>query len=362
METATQATTKRHERYLGATGDPEGARPSTRRGATHGRGLPAYAQASGGTSVSGLWVRGEMCEPDVDGKGPSGPGVATRALTMLRGTSAGLEFVFAGDAFDEAWAEMAARLAERPDFYRGSEATAIFEMAAPGDEALAQFLGAVDGYGIALRGIFGPEALAEVARRHALSYLGEPPRPTVASFERKRASRADRAADLTDHARSLDADFAGARADIATRRARGESSVPRPVFGPVRPSPAEAAAAPAQPSLSMLPSTLYHRGTLRGGQSLQQLGAIVVVGDVNPGAELVATGDIIVFGSLRGTAHAGAQGDTGARVYALELAATQLRIATFIAADDGTRRAREPEVAFVAEDRITIAPHSKAGS
>jgi septum site-determining protein MinC len=112
-----------------------------------------------------------------------------------------------------------------------------------------------------------------------------------------------------------------------------------------------------------VPGTLYHRGTLRGGQTLQQLGSIVVVGDVNPGAELVATGDIVVFGSLRGTAHAGAQGDARARVFALELAATQLRIATFIAADDGRRtRAREPEVAYVEGDRIALAPYGKMGA
>ena len=86
------------------------------------------------------------------------------------------------------------------------------------------------------------------------------------------------------------------------------------------------------------------------------------MGDVNPGAEIVATGDIIVFGALRGTAHAGAQGDAQARVYALELAATQLRIATFIAADDGTRKPREPQVAYIESDRITIAPHARVGS
>ena len=110
-----------------------------------------------------------------------------------------------------------------------------------------------------------------------------------------------------------------------------------------------------------VPGTLYHRGTLRGGKSLQQLGNIVVVGDVNPGAELVASGDILVFGALRGTAHAGAQGDADARVVALELAPTQLRIATFIAVDDASRRPQEPEVAFVAGDRIAIAPFAKVG-
>jgi septum formation inhibitor MinC len=314
--------------------------------------------------VQRMWVSGETCESRVDDGGLPFGSAAQPRDTMLRGTSAGLEFVFSGQAFDDAWAEMAERLAERPDFYRGSQATAIFDAETPGDDALLCFLAGVETYGIALRGVFGPEAIGELAERHAIAYLGEPPRPSVASFQRKRAERSERVVELTERARSLDADFAGARADIATRRARGETSVPKPVFGPVRqaPEPGFAAAPATVAPLPDVAATLYHRGTLRGGQTLQQLGSIVVVGDVNPGAELVATGDILIFGSLRGTAHAGAQGDATARVYALELAPTQLRIATYIAADDGVRRTREPEVAFIRGDRIAIAPHRETGS
>lgn len=258
---------------------------------------------------------------------------------------------------------MERRLAERPDFYRGSQATAIFNGELPEDGALTRFLATVTGYGIVLRGLYGGDELGALAERHALAYLGAPPRPAVTDIERKRAARAYKAVELTEKARSLEADFAGARADIADRRARGEASVPKPVFA--SPAPASAGAPPAAAAVPVATppsSTLYHRGTLRGGQSLQQLGSLVVVGDVNPGAELVATGDIVVFGALRGTAHAGAQGDAKARVFALELAPTQLRIATLIAADDGARRPREPEVAFVEGGRITLAPYAKIGS
>ena len=281
--------------------------------------------------------------------------------SMLRGTSAGLEFVFAGLPFDDAWAEMSTRLSERPDFYRGSGAVAIFDDPAPADDDFAAFLEGIADFDIQLRGVYGQDELAIVAGKHAVAYLGKPPRRAVASFERKRASRAERpTSEITDRAKSLDADFAGARADIAKRRAQGEPSVPRPNF---------AAAMAAAPPLAVTPAleipkmgTLYHRGTLRGGQTLQQLGTIVVVGDVNPGAELVATGDIVVFGSLRGTAHAGAQGDMEARVLALELSPTQLRIGTLIAVDDSKtdgRRPRGPEVAFVENGRIAIAPLSE---
>jgi septum site-determining protein MinC len=66
-----------------------------------------------------------------------------------------------------------------------------------------------------------------------------------------------------------------------------------------------------------------------------------------------------VFGSLRGVAHAGAQGDASARVVALELAPTQLRIATMIASDTGGVEAG-PQHAYILGDRIAIVPHAAA--
>jgi septum site-determining protein MinC len=101
-------------------------------------------------------------------------------------------------------------------------------------------------------------------------------------------------------------------------------------------------------------STLYHRGTLRGGQALHNLGNIVVIGDVNPGAELVASGDVVVVGALRGVAHAGAQGDRTARVIALEFAPTQLRISTVLGADAGY--APGPQQAVIDGERISVSP------
>ena len=281
---------------------------------------------------------------------------------MLRGTAAGLEFVFGDEPFEEASTEVFARLAERPGFYRGSRAAAVFVgVELPSSDAFAGFARAVAGYGIVLNGLYGPDDAEGLATGSGLPYLGLVPRPSVASLGRKRAAKAARSVSLTDAARSLDADFAGARADIARRRARGEASVRKPFVGPLAPGQASAEAA-ALPVASAPPdpveSTLYYRGTVRGGQSLQQIGNIVVVGDVNPGAELVATGDILVFGALRGTAHAGAQGDSAARVVALELVPTQLRIATSIAADERKRSGGRPEMAFVEGERIAIAPYT----
>jgi septum site-determining protein MinC len=98
---------------------------------------------------------------------------------------------------------------------------------------------------------------------------------------------------------------------------------------------------------------LVARRTLRSGQQLQHPGSITVIGDVNPGAEIVAGGDIVVWGKLRGTVHAGATGNETAVVCALVLAPTQLRIAQYFArSPEGRRRKPAPEVARVREGKI----------
>lgn len=77
--------------------------------------------------------------------------------------------------------------------------------------------------------------------------------------------------------------------------------------------------------------TLYIHRTLRSGQSLSSEGNIVVIGDVNPGAEIVAKGDITIWGILGGIAHAGSDGNTYSRIRALKLNAIQLRIGDIFA-------------------------------
>ena len=78
-------------------------------------------------------------------------------------------------------------------------------------------------------------------------------------------------------------------------------------------------------------NTRLIRNTLRSGQVERYLeGNMVILGDVNPGAEVTAAGDIVVVGALRGIAHAGALGNVFAVVVALRLIPTQLRIGRFI--------------------------------
>lgn len=95
--------------------------------------------------------------------------------------------------------------------------------------------------------------------------------------------------------------------------------------------------------------------TVRSGHSVWNSGNIVVLGDVNPGAEIVAGGSVIVWGTLRGTVHAGTSGIPGAVVCALSLEPTQLRIGQQIArAPDGPVSGRGPEMARVSGASIVV--------
>ena len=97
---------------------------------------------------------------------------------------------------------------------------------------------------------------------------------------------------------------------------------------------------------------VYLRRTLRSGRSVRHTGHVIVVGDVNAGAEIVADGDVVVWGRLRGTVHAGAGGDVDAVVCALDLSPTQLRIADLIATSPAHRAEPRPEMARIKDQRI----------
>lgn len=94
------------------------------------------------------------------------------------------------------------------------------------------------------------------------------------------------------------------------------------------------------------------RRTLRSGQTTRHPGHVVVIGDVNPGAEIVAGGNVVVWGRLRGVVHAGAAGDEGAVVCALDLAPTQLRIGSHVSVSPKRKGKSKPEIAFLKGDQL----------
>ncbi|MBR2916758.1 MAG: septum site-determining protein MinC [Clostridia bacterium] len=102
--------------------------------------------------------------------------------------------------------------------------------------------------------------------------------------------------------------------------------------------------------------TKFYKKTLRSGQLLESDGSVVLIGDVNPGAEIIAAGNIFVMGTIKGLVHAGKDGDREAVVVALNLSPTQLRIADLITRppEGEEKDYLSPELAYIKDDKIFI--------
>lgn len=106
----------------------------------------------------------------------------------------------------------------------------------------------------------------------------------------------------------------------------------------------------------------FYKGILRSGASLEFETSVIIIGDVNQGARVVSKGNIIVLGSLKGNAFAGATGNTNSFVVALDMNPTQIRIADTIArAPDKPvkQEVKEAKIAFLEEGNIYIEPLNK---
>jgi septum site-determining protein MinC len=109
--------------------------------------------------------------------------------------------------------------------------------------------------------------------------------------------------------------------------------------------------APAVP----MADALYLETTIRSGVEVRHPGTVVLMGDVNPGGVIVADGDILIWGRLRGLAHAGAGGKTECVIMALQMEPTQIRIGDFLArAPEPPPGQLYPEVAYVSAQGIRI--------
>ncbi|MFR7874399.1 MAG: septum site-determining protein MinC [Christensenellales bacterium] len=76
--------------------------------------------------------------------------------------------------------------------------------------------------------------------------------------------------------------------------------------------------------------TKFHKGALRSGQRIEFEGSLVILGDVNDGAEVIASENIVVLGALRGLAHAGAKGNNDAMIAASSIESQQIRISNVV--------------------------------
>ena len=97
-------------------------------------------------------------------------------------------------------------------------------------------------------------------------------------------------------------------------------------------------------------TALFLQRTVRSGTRIEFAGHVVILGDVNPGAEIVSEGNIMIWGHLRGMVHAGAKGNRKAVICALDLSPTQLRIADEVSAALSPQQNPRPEIVRINKD------------
>ncbi len=122
------------------------------------------------------------------------------------------------------------------------------------------------------------------------------------------------------------------------------------------PPPAELKTAPQEDGTKDMQMLVVNR-TLRGGQEVQSRGSVLILGNVNPGAQVIAGGSIDIRGTCRGIVHAGAYGDRSACIIADHLMPVQIRIADVIA--QSPEQYEKPELAeraLVKDGQIVIEP------
>ncbi len=100
----------------------------------------------------------------------------------------------------------------------------------------------------------------------------------------------------------------------------------------------------------------FFKGNLRSGQVMEFETSIVILGDINVGAQVVSTGNVIVLGNLLGTVYAGAAGRENAFIVALKMNPMQIRISDVIArsSDEKHEAPAEPQIAYLRDGAIYI--------
>ena len=239
---------------------------------------------------------------------------------IIKGTKHGLTITLLPGPLGDLLAELSERLLRTAAFFRGAQVTLHVENAEVNAATLQQISGMLAEHDIVLRRI----ATADPALALAGEALG-----------------------LTPEAETNTHTPAPAPAP--------------PVREPRRDVPESLSVRPSAPAASLDGeegggySAIVVRRTLRGGSAVHHEGHVIIVGDVNPGAEVIAAGDVIVWGKLRGLVHAGAMGDNGAIVCALLFEPTQLRIGNAIARmPERRKRKSAPEMASIRNGKIEV--------
>ncbi len=137
---------------------------------------------------------------------------------------------------------------------------------------------------------------------------------------------------------------------------QGVVSAASRVEGISRPRPAPEQPKVITPIINEKEATVVEHRTVRSGEKVASEGHLIIMGDVNPGAEVIAENNIIVWGSLKGTAYAGVPNHEDAVIAALHLSPIQLRIAGYIARSPDVRPVTTavPELARIDQNEIVV--------
>lgn len=282
---------------------------------------------------------------------------------LIRGTSRGLEMVVDGRApVDKVIETLVARLDEAPGFWKGSNVRIAVEHGplpagclAKLDELAVRFALSIVEVGAAkavpkhnLAAGSGPTAdgAPAMAVATAESFGDEEPTGTIkptALLSQLATAGLAAPADPVELAPTELTEM------LEVAEAVAEFAVEEPTQNK---PPISLAAMPEIPAPTE--GTRLVIGPVRSGVILEHEGHLFIFGDVNPGAEVRATGNIIVLGRLRGTAHAAIGQDVGF-ILALRLEPQQLRIGRRVtrAGDDATPPS-DAEIAYIAGDAIVV--------
>jgi septum site-determining protein MinC len=137
---------------------------------------------------------------------------------------------------------------------------------------------------------------------------------------------------------------------------QGVVSAASRVEGISRPQPAPEQPKVITPIINEKEAAVVEHRTVRSGEKVASEGHLIIMGDVNPGAEVIAENNIIVWGSLKGTAYAGVPNHEDAVIAALHLSPIQLRIAGYIARSPDVRPVTTavPELARIDQNQIVV--------
>jgi len=289
------------------------------------------------------------------------PNVPVGPAALLRGTSRGLEMVVDARApLDAITAALEKRLGEAPAFFRGSDVRVTVDDGPLGAGYLARLDELAQRF--ALR-------IIEVTAARTVAAIGEavPSKPNLAAgsapnaFEEEEPTQAagaaliQKIAGLEDPATS-DEPVMLADTEL-TELVEHLPETPEAFDEPTQTSIPRTLAPSPEAALPHDEGTRLFVGPVRSGVILDHVGHLIVFGDVNPGAEVRATGNIVVLGRLRGTAHAGIGQDVGF-ILALRLEPQQLRIGRKVARADSDTPASDAEIAYATGESIVVERYS----